>query len=75
MAGTLHLDLGSFAGFGLRGEAQCRAYVRRGNGLGAFPGEDARFQIAAVQAAPDLGLVIVSVRHKDVKTARQRAAT
>ena len=38
-------------GFGVRSEPQCPAHVRRGGGLGAFTGEDPRFQLAAAQAA------------------------
>ena len=51
-------------GFGLRGEAQCPAYVGRGAGLGAFPGEDSCFQLAAVQAADDVGFVADLQRSK-----------
>jgi hypothetical protein len=43
--------------FGLCGEAQCLAYVRRGVGLGAFPGEDPRFEFTEVKAADVVGLV------------------
>ena len=44
-------------GFGLGGEPQLAADVGRGAGLGAFALEDARFDVAAVQAAEDAGFV------------------
>ena len=44
-------------GFGLRGEPQGAAHVGRGAGLGAFPGEDPGFQLAAVHAVQDGGFV------------------
>ena len=44
-------------GFGLRGEPQLAADVRRGGGAGAFALEGSCFELAAVQAADDVGFV------------------
>jgi hypothetical protein len=44
-------------GFGLRGEAQLAADVGRGGGAGAFALKDSCFELAAVQAAEDIGFV------------------
>jgi hypothetical protein len=59
----LHLGVGGLPQgvcFGRRGDPQGAAHIRRGAGLGAFPGEDLGFQLTAVQAAHDLGFVAVS---------------
>ena len=44
-------------GFGLRGEPQLAADVGRGGGAGALAVEDSCFELAAVQAADDVGFV------------------
>ena len=44
-------------GFGLGGEPQLAADVGRGDGTGAFALEGSRFELAAVQAADDVGFV------------------
>ena len=44
-------------GFGLRGEPQLAADVRRGDGAGALAVEGSCFELAAVQTADDVGFV------------------
>jgi len=44
-------------GFGLRGEPELAAHVRRSAGLGAFAFQDSRFEFAAVRAAHDVCFV------------------
>ena len=44
-------------GFGLGGEAELAGDVGRGGGLGAFGVQDASFELAAGQAADDVGFV------------------
>ena len=52
-------------GFGLRGEPQLASDVRRGIGADAFALEDSRIELAAVQAAEDLGFVADLQRGED----------
>lgn len=44
-------------GFGLRGEAELAADVRLGGGAGTFALEGSCFELAALQAAEDIGFV------------------
>ena len=52
-------------GFGLRGEPKLATHVGRGGGAGAFTPEGSCFELAAVQAADDVGFVAYLQRGED----------
>jgi hypothetical protein len=68
-AGVLGAGVGGLpvgVGFGLSGEPELAADVGRSGGLGALALEGAGFELAAVQAAEDVGFVAVSRAAKTV---------